>query len=423
MTSDGSVDWSFPTGTVYGAHGWQQLLYQTTSTSGTTTHILDTASINFPVDTSGATVSVLIPEDATVTSATISAGVVSTVGSNVDLSIGSSPAITFQSRLETQSLSPSMIAYINMIQATHTQQQTGRDWRVVDFDLMTSGYAIVDINAITIGYTITENITGLTQQMVDYHRVTIAQGAGESVDIPVTYSADAGAVIFDGGIHHELMITNHPFTVPITLYPDGNVVEITTRHNHLYDNDAIAKITLTGAASDGTTVVFEVENPSTTALFSQTSGQNKLPMESDCSVTESAGILEIDWRFRVSWTWDDVTQIDWSALSYNITGEAIAPAAAQSGGSGSQAVENDLEVSGFEVYDDQGRHLSNQFSPDYPFHSRSNHSVDVSGTVRFQNTVDLRPLQSDFAIIVNVSGNEMPLTSDGDGTFLSLIHI
>ncbi len=420
VTSDGTVDWSFPTGTVYGTHGWQQMLYETTSSAGTTVHNQDTASTNFYVDSSGSTVSVLIPEDATVRTAVISAYVASLTDPNsspVDISIGSSPTITFTGGYTTTSLSPSIIAHINMVQPSHTQQQTGRDWRVVEFDLSTGGLAYVDITAITLGYSISENITDLTQQMVDFQRITIAQGAGESVDIPVTYNADAGAVIIDGGIHHELMITNYPFTVPNTLYPDGNVVEITTRHHHLYDNDAISKISFTGMASDGTSIVFEVANPSTAAIFTQVSGNAQLPMESDSSVTENAGTLEIDWRFRVSWTWDDVAQIDWSALSYNITGEAIAPAHAQSGGSGSQAVENDLEVSSFEVYDDQGRHMSNQFSPDYPFHSRSEQNVSLSGSVRFQNTVGLQPLQSDFAMIVNVSGVEVPVVSDGNGTF------
>ena len=59
-------------------------------------------------------------------------------------------------------------------------------------------------------------------------------------------------------------------------------------------------------------------------------------MESDCSVSESAGLLKSS-GFLVSWTWDDVAQIDWSVLSQNITGEAIAPAVARSGGTGSQA--------------------------------------------------------------------------------------
>ena len=420
VTSDGTVDWSFPSGTVYGAHGWQQLLYQTTSSSGTINHNMDTASTNFNVDTSGSTVSVLIPEDATVHSAVVSVSVSSLTDpttSPVDLSIGSSPAMTFTDGFTTASLSPTMIAYINMVQPSHVQQQTGRNWRVAEFDLSTGGLANVDLNALTVGYTLSENITGLTQQMVDYHHVNIAQGAGESVDIPVTYNSDVGAVIFDGGIHHELMITNFPFTVPNTLYPDGGIVEITTRHRHLYDNDDISKITFTGEGSDGTMIAFEVDNPATSPTFTQISGAAQLPMESDCSVTENAGILEIDWRFRVSWTWDDVAQIDWSALGYNVTGEAIAPAQAQSGGTGSQAVENDLEVSGFEVYDNQGRHLSNPFSPDYPFHSRSGQNVSISGNVRFQDTIDLRPLQDDFAMIVNVSGVEIPLISDGNGTF------
>ena len=417
VTSDGTIDWSFSEGSAFGSHGWQQMLYQTTSSTTTITHVQDTASNGIGTDSStGAIISVLVPESATVRSTTITLDVTSPTGASVDLTIGSSNAQTFATGLHTVCLAPAMLAHMNMVQPSYTDSQTGRQWRVVEFDFDTTGYALLDVTAITVGYSILENVTGLTPQMVDFHRVEIAT-AGESVDIPMTYNADAGAVIFDGGIHHELMITNYPFTVPATLYPDGNVVEITTQHRHLYDNDDIAKITLTGIASDGNTIEVEVATPATNPVFTQSSGSLVLPVESDCSVSESTGLLEVKWRFLVSWTWDDVAQIDWSVLSQNITGEAIAPAVAQSGGTGSQAVENDLEVSGFEVFDQQGRHLSNQFSPDYPFHSQSGNDVTVMGTVRFQNTIDLRPQQSDFAIIVNVSGNEIPISADGDGTF------
>tara|TARA_B100000614_G_scaffold76762_2_gene68618 strand:- start:3764 stop:10819 length:7056 start_codon:yes stop_codon:yes gene_type:complete len=417
VTSDGTVDWSFPEGNAFGVHGWQQMLYQTTSSTTTTTHVQDTASSGIATDSStGSSISVLVPEDATVRTTTISLDVTSPTGAVIDLTIGSSASQTFAPGSHTVSLSPAMIAYMNMVQPSYTDTQTGRLWRVVEFDFDTTGYAVLDIKAITVGYSILENVTGLTSQMVDFHRVEIAT-AGESVDIPMTYNADAGAVIFDGGIHHELMITNYPFTVPNTLYPDGNVVEITTQHRHLYDNDDIAKITLTGAASDGNTIEVEVTNPATNPMFTQSSGSLVLPMESDCSVSESAGLLEVKWRFLVSWTWDDVAQIDWNVLSQNITGEAIAPAVAQSGGTGSQAVENDLEISGFEVFDQEGRHLSNQFSPDYPFPALSGNDLTVMGTVRFQNTIDLRPQQSDFAIIVNISGHEISVPADGQGTF------
>ena len=423
VTSDGTVDWSFPEGNAFGVHGWQQMLYQTISSTSTTSHVQDTASNGIGTDSStGSTISVLVPQFATVRTTTISLDVVSPTGASVDLTIGSSSAQTFSAGSFTVCLPAAMLAHMNMVQPTYTDSQTGRQWRVVEFDFATTGYAVLDVTAITVGYSILENVTGLTSQMVDFHRVEIAT-AGESVDIPMTYNADAGAVIFDGGIHHELMITNYPFTVPNTLYPDGNVVEISTQHRHLYDNDDIAKITLTGVASDGNIIEVEVANPATNPVFTQSSGSLVLPMESDCSVSESAGLLEVKWRFLVSWTWDDVAQIDWSVLSQNITGEAIAPAVARSGGTGSQAVENDLEISGFEVYDQYGRHLSNQFSPDYPFPALSGYDLTVSGSVRFQNTVDLRPQQSDFAIIVNISDHEISVPADGLGTFSGTVMV
>ena len=86
-------------------------------------------------------------------------------------------------------------------------------------------------------------------------------------------------------------------------------------------------------------------------------------------------------------------------------------------------VENDLEISGFEVYDQYGRHLSNQFH----LIIRSLLVVDTtsrfSGSVRFQNTVDLRPQQSDFAIIVNISDHEISVPADGEGTFSGTVMV
>ncbi|MDP6899462.1 MAG: hypothetical protein QGF94_01320 [Candidatus Thalassarchaeaceae archaeon] len=426
VTNDGTVDWSFPMGASYGLHGWQQYIHEAADGTISTAQNRQTTSDLNLYASQVETVSVLIPEDAIVTSGAVSI-YCGGCGAPVDLSIGSSTTSSFGSGLNTISLNPSQIAYINMI-SSQSGLQTDRDWRVVEFNMSSNlsvgGIAqIGEVTAITLGYSISENLTGLTQQMIDYHGLATVGGNVASVDIPVTYNANRGAVIIGGGIYHELMITNYPFTSPGTMYPDSQVIEIKTRHRHLYDNNEISKIALGGMASDGTSIVFEVNDPANTAIFTQTSGSNQLPMELDCTVNDVNGILEVTWRFQVSWTWDDVASITWSALAYNQSGLGIAPATAQTGGQGSQAIENDLEISGFLVHNEAGFDVSNQFSPDYPYHMRSGDDVTVSGHVRFQNTVAHRPMQSDFAMLVNLSGQELPLIVDGNGTYSGTITL
>jgi len=420
-TSDGTVDWAFLTGPAFGHHGWQQYLRSANDNSGLTPLDGQTSTV-LNIGASGGAVSVFIPGGANVTSATLTLDVTGVAGTTVGLSVGASSVTSLGTGMTTVALSTVEIAHISMVPAS-SGFQTDRDWRTVEFNLSTTGVASVDVRAITIGYSLSENITGLTDQFIAYHANVIAAGAGSSVDIPLTFHADAGAVVVDGGIYHELMVTNHPFTAPTTMYPDGSVVEIITRHHHLTDNDELSKIALAAQASDGTLIVFELIDPTGSATFNQIDGQVLLPMEADCSVSEVNGVMEVHWRFKLTWIWDDVNSIVWTARGYDSSGDAIAPATAQTGGQGSQAVENDLEVSGFIVKDDQGRDLSNRFSPDYPFHARSGQDVTVSGDVRFQNTAGHRPLQSDFAMIVNVSGAEEMIAVDGNGTFSGLVTL
>ena len=87
----------------------------------------------------------------------------------------------------------------------------------------------------------------------------------------------------------------------------------------------------------------EVVSPATNPVFTQSSGSLVLPMESDCGVSESAGLLEVKWRFLVCGTWDDVAQIDWSVLSQNITGRSDCSCCKLVRiGTGSQAVEEQI---------------------------------------------------------------------------------
>ena len=45
--------------------------------------------------------------------------------------------------------------------------------------------------------------------------------------------------------------------------------------------------------------------------------------------------------------------------------------------------------------------------PSYPFWAKSGSQVSVSGTVRFENTLDNRPLEDDFVVAVTVGENDV----------------
>ena len=101
----------------------------------------------------------------------------------------------------------------------------------------------------------------------------------------------------------------------------------------------------------------------------------------------------------------------------------IITATAQSGGIGAQASENDLQVDSWQVTDLFGHDLSDQFSPSYPFWAKSGSQVSVSGTVRFENTLDNRPLQDDFVVAVNVGGSDVVLNTTGAGQWAGLVTL
>ena len=99
----------------------------------------------------------------------------------------------------------------------------------------------------------------------------------------------------------------------------------------------------------------------------------------------------VNWMFDVNWNWDDVESIRWVATALDAYGEFVWPAVSFSGQGNSKAVENDIQIESFEVRDEYGRLLSNQFSTFYPFPVKSTNDVSVSGTVRFQDASDARP--------------------------------
>ena len=228
------------------------------------------------------------------------------------------------------------------------------------------------------------------------------------MNVPITWTADVGGVAIDGGVYHENMITNHPFSVPVTWYPTGELQGFNTQHHHLLGNENIDEIHLIGMDSSGDSVTITVTDLHTSPVFNQTSGFGMLKLQNNSSVTEIGGRLVVDWLFEVDWDWNDSQSMIWTAQAYEIVAgnlEGLSPATALSGDVGIQASENDLQVDTWKVVDFYGHELSDMFSPDYPFWAKSGSQVSVSGTVRFENTLDLRPQTEDFEVAVSIGGD------------------
>ena len=133
--------------------------------------------------------------------------------------------------------------------------------------------------------------------------------------------------------------------------------------------------------------------------------------------------IVVNWLFDVKWTWDDVDNIFWSARANDHNGETIWPSSAQSGKSGVNAVENDLQIDFFEVRDENGRLISNIYDTlFYPFPILEGGNLNVSGTVRFQDSQEVRPQSSDFSVALDISGAIYPLQAGEDGTFSGVIQ-
>jgi len=414
VTDDGTIDWTFPTAPNFGHYGWQSYIHQTDSVGQTVT---GTTSADVTSNSNGSGIEVLIPEGATVNSGMITFLPDSAITSSLTMSVAGTQAVPYNSGLSGLTFAPidtSMVGAINTLPPTYTDPNTGRNWKIVEIDFTSSLSQSIDILSISIGYSLTENVTGLGQQMFDYHAAQLVGSIPTSIDIPLAYVADEGAVGLDGGIIHELMITNRPFSVPETMYPDGQVYEITTRHRHLDDNAEIGEVMLIGTASDGEVLTWNVDDLANGGNF-VSNGSTMATLLPTSTVTLSGGDWVVTWRFEITWLWDDVDQIDWMSRALNLTGDGLAPAFAMSGGPGRNAIENDLQIDQLEVRDQFDRIIA--INPNQDFYAAGGSDIFVTGTVRFQDNTNLRPLTNAYAVAINLSGTEYPANSYDNGSF------
>jgi hypothetical protein len=324
------------------------------------------------------------------------------------------------------------ISAINSLASGWADTETDRDWRVVEFSLTSSQSQTVTLTGLAIGYTMFENVSDISVPIADYHTaISQADPPPVEIAIPVTISSSKGSISVDGELVYDYIMTNRDFQVPNTLYPDGVINEIETAHHHLNDNSLLHTIELTGTASDGQIIAFTAENGddglwgqgTDPVTISQTSGNSVAPLDISQTyveiVSHSDGYddVVVNWMFDVNWNWDDVDSIRWVSTALDENGEFVWPAVSFSGQGNSKAVENDLQIEAFEVRDEYGRLLSNQFSTFYPFPVKSTNDINVSGTVRFQDASDARPQSTDFLVGLNMSGALYSMTMGDNGSF------
>ena len=432
VLNDGSSEWNFPHGDGYGHYGWQSLF--------STSDNQHARSITLDLDGSNPeTLFVRIPDSSSVTSGLVTISpdadgfeapvVLSIAGSSVTGGSGNSPFLS--------QLSQGQVSGIGLMSASHTDSDTGRQWLEVPIEVSSNSAQTVSLASMGIGYLIFENISGLGPSIASYHEThTSDDPPPVELAIPLSVISDYGSVTIDGSVIYDYMFVNRDFSVPNTLYPDGEMIEIVTSHHHLYDNSNIADISLTGTASDGNSLSFLVQNTAdglwgageSGVIFSQSSGGELAPLDTGMSFIEesvhSDGYTDIvvHWFFEVGWNWDDVDNIFWQARANDDAGETLWPAFARSGKFGSNAVENDLQVDSFTVRDQQGRLLSNIYDTVfYPFPILEGGELNISGTVRFQDSTDDRPLASDYSVALNLSSSIYLLQSGDDGTYSGVV--
>lgn len=410
LAQDNVHDWQFMSSPAYGSFGWQTRIDDTT-----TKHSMS-------VDGNG-TLSVLVPENANVHTLLLG---INPEGPTSPLTVSSGQNTFYQITAYNWTTSVVSISNPQLVSSgTHTDT-SGRNWSIIDIDFSSPSSNTFSLGSFAVGYNLFENVSGLGSVVRAYHEANSNNGLADIVDVPLSWNAAKGGVSIDGGVFHQSMITNHPFTVPVTWYPNGLSQGFTTQHQHLLGNENIAEIHLTGIDSSGQSISIVLTNISNNPTFSQTGGLGMLDLQNTSSATEIGNRLVVDWQFEVDWDWDDSQTMSWTVQAYEIINgqlEGLSPATAESGGIAKQASENDLQVDSWQVLDLYGHDLSDFFSPSYPFWAKSSSQVSVSGTVRFEDSLDIRPMQDDFVVAVTVGGADMIMNTTGDGQWTGLVTL
>jgi hypothetical protein len=411
ILNDGVIDWEFPADPYYGHFGWQNRYYGVTE-DGTFTQVnIEDRGLELEFsDNEIITIHTLIPDNASVESALLPFVVTDSSVTNF--------AATYQGQTNTLTGVIDSQGVINLplngqVGAPAELIADGaRTFWNVGIELTTNTAATISVGPMAIGYDVVENISGLEPLFESYHQSNNDNGTANDVRYNLSFVADRGGVSVDGAIYHELLITNEPFTPPTTFYPDGTIQTVTTSHYHLEDNNLIETVRLRATGSSGAFIEVNVQDLDGTPIFTQVLGSQYLtliPAESSVVFVDDHWV--IDWSFNVQWDWDDEATLTWKSLAMDADGYGISPYTATSGGAGYNAVENDLVVTDFEIYDKFDRLVVEDSWVD------DNSTLTLYGNVTFEDAMDRIPETNAFNVVANLSGMLVNMTSSESGSW------
>ncbi len=411
ILNDGVVDWEFPADPYFGHFGWQNRYYGVTE-DGTFTQINSEdrgLELEFS-DNEVITIHTLIPDNASVESALLPFVVTDSSVTNF--------AATYAGQTSTLVGVTDSQGVMNLplngqvgVPAELITNGARTFWNV-GIEVTTETAATISVGPMAIGYDVIENISGLEPLFEPYHQANNDNGTANNVRYNLSFTADRGGVSVDGAIYHELLITNEPFVPPPTFYPDGTIQTVTTSHYHLEDNNLIETVRLRATGSSGAFIEVNVEDLDGTPTFTQVLGSQFLTLiPAESSVTLVGGHWVIDWAFNVQWDWDDEDLLTWNSLAMDANGYGISPYTVTSGGAGYSAVENDLVITDFEIYDQFNRQVVEDSWVD------DNSTLTVYGNVTFEDAIDRIPETNAFNVVANLSGMLINMTSFEGGAW------
>ena len=243
-----------------------------------------------------------------------------------------------------------------------------------------------------------------------------------TLSIPLHVSTQRGGLLLDMSANTAPMMIESVDTPGHTRWLPGETISVTTHHQrinpHALVEDAPDIVSIELALSptpfwDDSRVQVEVDQLATTPRFRQISGAGYASLQPSLStVTCTMNDCTVTWSLTSTWLLDDVDDLHFLAQATDEESLQAGPAM-EVRKTIFNEIENDLEVVGFEVTDEQDRRLDDWSNPVWPFHIGENISMEASGRVRFEGILQRWVGEGEAEVMVTINAVPAKNTSGG----------